>query len=76
MHYSHPIKEDLIAKGWRKATLEQVAKAKAKITATKSFKSLDAGDWCYSGPCNDGGLTCYIDENGNCDDCYHDPLCD
>ena len=76
MDSSRPTRADLIAKGWKKATPEQVALAKAKITSSKVDTSLDVGDWCYSGPCSDGGLTCYIDKNGACDDCYHDPLCD
>lgn len=70
-----PTKEELIAAGWKKATPEQIAAAKAKISATGIVTAL-VGEWCYSSPCADDGLTCYIDESGACEDCYYDPLCD
>lgn len=68
-----PTKAELIAAGWKKATPEEVAAA--KIDASGLSYAEGAGQWCYSQPCESGGLTCFTDENGNCNDCYKDPMC-
>lgn len=72
---ARPTKEDLIAKGWTKATPDEVEAFMRGVTANSEWSAAAAGEWRYSQPCESGGMTCYLDANGRCTDCYRDPAC-
>jgi hypothetical protein len=68
-------KKIALAKGLRRASVEEVTKYKKHGQGHIHTHPNDEGDWCYTGPCEpdqQARLICYLSETG-CDDCFWDP---